>query len=143
MDVMEARRRLLMMPHGLDTSPVFETYGYKMPAGNTPYEEDENFAITILYHYPPVDFKQTLVTSKVGGTIRVYNGNKAYMDYWNWYVTEGYQRNVINANSEYLRFAVLINESNDSYAYLKETGQILFAGKNSIYYGHRNISELN
>lgn len=144
MDVMKLRRGLLLNSV-LNTTPVFEVYGYKMPTGNKDYEEDEAYAITKLYHYPPSEAKQTLVTSGVGSNIRVYRADKdkSYMDYWNWYSSPGFERTTINIDSEYVRCAILISEIGNSYAYLKETGQILFAGKNSIYYGHRNISELN
>lgn len=66
------------------------------------------------------------------------------MDYWGWNSrNDEVTRNVININSDAIRFDIYIPMIDRCYAYLVETGQILFAGKNSIYYGHCNISELN
>lgn len=142
MNIIEIRRKVLLN-NVLNTAPVFEVYGYAIPAGNKEYNENETYAVTKLYHYPPSETKQTLVTSGVGSNIRLYNNNKGYMDYWNWQITPGYARTVINIHSEYVQMAVKIDEIENSYAYLRETGQILFAGKNTIYYGHKNIGELN
>lgn len=42
-----------------------------------------------------------------------------------------------------ITFSIQEAEIDNSYAYIVETGQILFAGENTPYYGHHNISELN
>ena len=73
----------------------------------------------------------------------VYNQD-AYVDYWNLYsIVNEERRNVINIGSDGMAFTLLTENLSGSYAYILETGEILFAGKNTPYYGHRNISELN
>ena len=49
----------------------------------------------------------------------------------------------INIGSDAIEITLSMFRLDESYAYIVETGQILFAGKNTPYYGHRNISELN
>lgn len=39
-----------------------------------------------------------------------------------------------------IRFALPMADIDDSYAYVKETGQVLFAGKNTAYYGKTNTA---
>ena len=41
-----------------------------------------------------------------------------------------------------ISFSIEVSEIENSYAYLVETGQIIFAGKNTPYYGYTNISEM-
>ena len=147
MDVMQLRRNLLMQKSGvIDTSPIIEAWDSAMKANNTPYVESTGACVTALYEFQPVSSTTTVVItgSVVGGigTMRLYK-NGAYYDYWGLNDADNFERNCINPNTNGMRVTLNMNRLNDSYFYIKETGQILFAGKNSIYYGHRNISELN
>ena len=66
------------------------------------------------------------------------------LDYY--YGSEDFSEDVRTATTKNIvriRWSLLIANIDKCYAYLRNTGQIFFAGKNSIYYGHRNISELN
>ena len=132
------------MQSKIDTSPRIELYGYKVPVGSGAYVEAEGYGITFLYTYPAQNYKQTFVSYGVGcDNIRIFKNGK-YMDYWNW-STEGstVRRTVINIQSDGFIIGVNLALLDQSYMFCEETGQIFFAGKNSIYYGHRNISELN
>lgn len=64
------------------------------------------------------------------------------MDYWTLGVTQS-PRKFINIGSDAIAITLSMFRLDESYAYIVETGQILFAGNNTPYYGHRNISELN
>lgn len=60
-----------------------------------------------------------------------------YVDYW------GFVAPRLNANSNGVAVTLKENEIDDAYLYVIDSGEIIFAGKNTPYYGHRNISELN
>ena len=60
-----------------------------------------------------------------------------YVDYWS-------PTNIkLNANSNGIGVTISNSRIDDAYMYINDSGQILFAGKNTIYYGHRNINEIN
>ena len=130
----------------IDTSPRILQYGVRYGNGNPatkPLIEDNNYCITDKYEYEPQSTKQTLVTNGIGNTLLVFGTTGEYMDYWVWPNTaDGTQRTVINVNSGMLSCCILISALDTTYAYLKETGQILFAGKNSPYYGYTNINDM-
>lgn len=50
---------------------------------------------------------------------------------------------IINANSNQVRFTLAMDSVDDSYAYFEATGEVIFAGKNTKYYGHGNIKEVD
>lgn len=131
-----------MMPHGLDTSPVIEFVGKSLPNGNKEYVDNDDCLITILYNYPTSSVPQTMTAYGLTNNIHTYADGR-YKDYWGWgAVSQPVTRNVINSNTNGIRCTIHKTRLNECYAFLVETGQILFAGKNSIYYGHKNISEL-
>ena len=124
----------------LDTSPIIALYNKGISVRNDVDKED--FCITQRYYYPPSDVVQTLAYYGTDGAqCRVYK-NDVYMDYWTLAPAQS-PRKFINIGSEAIAITLNMFKLDESYAYIVETGQILFAGKNSIYYGHRNISELN
>lgn len=143
MDLMEVRRRMMgqITKKVVDTSPVIEFYGYSIPAGSINYTQSEGSGVTKIYEYPKQDFVQTLVTAYVTANIRVFKDG-LYRDYWSWGPTVGMHRKVINSLSNGLAMTIILDNIDDSYAYLEETGQILFAGKNSPYYGYANINDM-
>jgi hypothetical protein len=49
----------------------------------------------------------------------------------------------IDVGSDCFAATIQTDMIDDCYLINRNTGEIFFAGKNSIYYGHRNISELN
>lgn len=146
MDLMNIRRRVLLGGKKvIDTSPRILQYGVRYGNGNPatkPLIEDNLYCITDKYKYEPQPIKQTLVTNGIGGAVLIFNSTEIYMDYWLWNTNDGYKRTRINANSGILACNILISRLDASYAYLEETGQILFAGKNSPYYGYTNINDM-
>ena len=140
--MMSIRRRLMMMPHGIDTSPIIERYNAKL-AGDI--VAADGYCVTAKYYYQSSNTVQTIAYyfGEASLQCQVFRNNgETYMDYW---VLQKRQspRTCINAGSDAIWFTIEMNEINNCYAYIIETGQIFFAGKNTPYYGHRNISELN
>lgn len=124
----------------LDTSPIIAMYDKRISIKNDVDAED--FCITERYYYPPSDAVQTLAYYGTDGKqCRVYK-NDVYMDYWTLGETQS-PKKCINIGSDAIEITLSMFRLDESYAYIVETGQILFAGKNTPYYGHRNISELN
>ena len=56
------------------------------------------------------------------------------------------KRQIRNANNTLylseIRFSVKTEEIDDAYAYVVETGEIFFAGKNTPYYGYTNLNQM-
>lgn len=131
---------------GLDTSPIIAQYGVKNPSGNPatkPYIVDNSYCVTEIYAYTAYAERQTLRLFGGNGNIILYQDG-VYKDYWNFNgESEEHKWGVINANTNGISCSLKISLIDDSYAIMEKSGEILFAGKNSIYYGHRNISELN
>lgn len=121
-------------------------YNAVIPSGIRPYAAMEGYCVTKIYSFPAQTYIQTIVTTGSAarsiGYMRLFRDG-GYLDYWGLNQMDNYERNCINVTANGLAMTMAMNRLSDSYAYLKETGQILFAGKNSIYYGHENISELN
>ena len=149
MDVIQARRRLMMLPHGIDTSPKIYQYNAGInvsnPQGTTPLE---GCCVTELYNYQlfASGANRTLVTTGAWGNnqgIMTVWKDGVYRDFWGTNSADNFERAVIMPNTNGLKISLNMSRLNDAYALIKETGEILFAGKNSIYYGHLNTSELN
>lgn len=129
----------------LNTSPKIAQYGVKNPSGNPatkPYIVDEDYCVTEIYAFTPMNVRQTLHFYGGSGNMILYTDN-TYKDYWNLNgETQEHKWNIINANANRLTCTLKISMIDDCYFWIEETGEILFAGKNSPYYGHTNISEL-
>ena len=135
-----------IVPTSYDNSPIIERYNAGLKSNGT-YGTVEGCCVTALYEYPAQSFEQTYVASGgwggANGIMIIYKDG-SQVDWWaSPNLNQNPQeRTCIDANSNGLRVSLKMNELDNCYFYLKETGQILFAGKNSVYYGHRNISEL-
>ena len=123
-----------MMPHGIDTSPIILQYDKRYNSGNI--IDQTGYCITEIYGYAPSSSIQYVTTNNVFFQLMIYKDG-VYLDYW----SPGNYK--LNVNSNGLAVTLNTNDIDNSYLYINGTGQILFAGKNTIYYGHRNISELN
>ena len=140
------RRKLMakMQTGEIDTSPIIEYYDKGLANGGL--NDVPGCCTTVMYEYPAQTFMQTYVgTGGWGanqGLLLIFE-NGTQIDWWGTSSQDNYERQCIDANSNGLKISLQMNRLDDAYMYLKETGQILFAGRNSIYYGHRNINELN
>ena len=122
-----------MQKRSIDTSPRILQYDKRYNRGEI--IDQKGYCITDIYSYPPQTYTQYITANNVYFQIQIYKDGE-YIDYWS---GGNYKLNV-NSNG----IAVTLYKNiDDSYLYINDTGQILFAGKNTPYYGHRNISELN
>lgn len=145
MDLMERRR--VMLASGkkvLDTSPIIIQYGVKFPQGDPEtvgLVADSSCCITDKYQYEQSNKVQTLVARGITTALIIYNSDGAYIDWWSWW-SGTTERRAINTQSAMISCTILIDQLTTAYAYIKDTGQILFAGKNSPYYGYTNINDM-
>ena len=98
--------------------------------------------------------EQELFTLYVSNPTGILNGTSDYygvyldgtfVDYWSLSVDSLDAENTtkkINADANQIRFTLAEAGVDDSYAYFNDTGKVIFAGKNTRYYGHGNISEV-
>lgn len=152
MDVIK-RRRMLLMQQEINTTPIIKQNNICL--SNNPYAETkEKQGWFITKHY-------NVVNSPAGKqTIKGFIGedDECFCCYFepgttnialDYYFFNGSNQVEIEQAPYYQRklssvvFSVQLSRIDDSYAYLVETGQIFFAGENTPYYGHYNISELN
>ena len=69
--------------------------------------------------------------------------SSAYSDWWNCGMA-GQQKSVtISSTKRYIRLNIPMENLDGAYAYSSATGKIHYAGKNTPYYGHTNISEVS
>ena len=147
MDMMAIRRRVLMgAKKVLDTTPIIEIYGKRQGTGNPVSKQpidDNNSGITIFYDYEPVNYQRTIVCYGITLVMTVYRSDHVYMDFWGVEtITAPLERKCLNSNSGAVKLDIFLPLINDCYFYIKETGEILFAGKNSPYYGYTNINDM-
>ncbi len=144
---MQARRRLLMqsVSGGLDTSPIITDMGYRLKNGDLTLEVNSAACVTDLYSFVYDGDSSNRAVFVMYGTLpslQVFT-NGTYTDYWNRDSTTGEMSQTVNNGVDGIRFTLQIDMLDVCYAFLQQTGDILFAGKNSIYYGHRNVMEVN
>lgn len=136
------------MSHKTDTSPRIAEHGVHWSRTFGIKATNDNWCITDWYNVENAPFGDVNVQGFVGSD----NTNITFQyrfnnDSTDWYYFNGvYPRRLPIGKDRKIvgiTFSIQETEIYNSYAYIVETGQILFAGKNTPYYGHRNISELN
>jgi hypothetical protein len=143
-DVMLRRWQLMAMQNAvLDTSPVIIQYDARLN-GNGTISEFSGRCVTKVYDCAVTNNDRRFSHYGLQATtINYLNG--AYYDYWN-NASESEPKDnstLAKEGTTQMQFSLVTSMLDDCYCIYKRTGEILFAGKNSIYYGHRNISELN
>lgn len=152
MDVMEARRRMFFgIQHQLDTTPKIAEYGAYLARSETGIVN--NTADAVDWGYT----EWIAVATRFQGTATIVDNatDSAHPFQYN-YITNseeivpgwyyGPRRSIITNpyhSLSTIRFSIELSEIDNVFAYCEESGQIFFAGKNTQYYGHRNIAELN
>ena len=140
-------RRSVLLASGkkvIDTSPVIVAYdsSYR-PNGSI--QQRVGTCCTALYSYLPMQTKGTIAfygTGTTGINMVLYKNNASKrVDFWPLNDTQS-PRNCINVGTDSAVFTLEMSKLSDCYAYIVETGQILFAGKNSPYYGYTNINDM-
>ena len=150
MDLMT--RRSVLLASGkkvIDTSPKIAEYGVcwnRTQGGKT---ASDNWCITEWYDFNPLYHGTMYINGYVGSDNAFItfqyeglydNGNT----YKNWYYFIGQSR-VLGEQTitmQRITFSIQIEQIDNAYAYIQETGQIIFAGKNSPYYGYTNINDM-
>lgn len=142
--MMELRRRMLM-PGGkkvVDTSPIIVAYDSRY-SGNGSIRQEVGFCCTALYSYLPMQRTGTIAFYGTSGKIMVLYRNNGSNRVSNWNLREAQSpRTCIDEGTDSAVFTLETSKLPDCYAYIVETGQILFAGKNSPYYGYTNINDM-
>lgn len=141
MDMMAIRRRVLM-----GGKKVIDTT-IKILAEDSRWTINGDLATnvgnnaSIIYAYEPQSVARQLVYDGLVFQLIIFE-NGTYKDFWTVRNGGSDTRNVINANSNGIGVTVPTSNINDAYAYLPSNGQILFAGKNTPYYGYTNINDM-
>ena len=128
---------------GLDNSPVLWLSGYQMESGSPSPNSNSSTGITNVFSFTPLQSDGALCTYGCTATMQFLTDG-VFTDYWSMGSENAPQtRNgIVNAGANGAKFTVVLSKKDDAYAYIVDTGEILFAGINSIYHGHRNISEV-
>lgn len=126
-----------------DNAPMLWLSGYKIASGSKNPNADSNAGITNVYPFTALQTSGALCTYGCTADMQVMT-NGVYTDYWSIDSESAPQTRtgVINAGTNGIKLTILLAKKDDCYAYIVDTGEILFAGVNSIYYGHHNISEV-
>lgn len=131
---MQRRRELMaMQKRSIDTSPRILQYDKRYNSMNI--IDQAGYCITDIYSYPPQTYTQYITANNVYFQIQIYKDGK-YIDYW----SGGNYK--LNVNSNGIAVTLYTAKIDDSYLYINGTGQILFAGKNTPYYGYTNINDM-
>lgn len=99
------------------------------------------FSVSIIYAYEPQSVGRQLVYDGLYFQLIIFE-NGVYKDYWTVRNGGNDNRDVINANSNGIGVTIDTSNIDNAYAYLPSNGQILFAGKNTPYYGYTNINDM-
>lgn len=150
--MMQLRRGLLITQHDdrLDTSPRIAEYGVSWVRGKELKVSNIDWCITEWYKFKESVTSADYVVGYIGDdgnshTFQYHNEQSTQKDWYYFYNgdQEGRQR-IVYVNYPYeISFSIYIPIIKNAYIYIERTGEILFAGKNTPYYGHTNISELN
>ena len=151
--LMLARRELLLSFFENTEPKILETgvYWSRSYGGKG---SSEDWAITEWYVFKRNGEQQAPISGYVGNdwtghTFQYYGEKPNGTLYKNWMYFNGIEHPTIligainNGNDVHISFSIQLSKIDDVYAYHKGTGQIFFVGKNTIYYRHKNISELN
>ena len=144
---MMLRRRLESNDNVLDTTPVIIQSGVAYPSGNPdtkPLLQDNSLGITGIYQLDEVPQAMQQCTLKYVGSYNIiYKDNNEYLDFYGGSGTNETTKNMFSTAARAVAFTIMLQYINDCYAFNTDTGQIFFAGRNTIYYGHQNISEIS
>ena len=145
MDNLMLRRRAILQAPIVrpDTSPRIAEYGKTLGRGNTTINTDANYCYTEWYDINPAPgsaHQLQLVRCGINSnhtyqfTTSTGGANWDYRKEGNYYYFPG------NVNK--IRTSIPIANLETCYAYIVSTGQILFAGINTPYYGYTNINNM-
>lgn len=140
-----------MMGGKPDTSPKIAQYDKSWGRNVEVVNNDIGWCITEWYEFNqrPSAFINCTIVGYIGNA----GNQKTFQYYYNtnhgWYYfinNDNPSSRVISTGSshdwKYISFSIDSSKLDDAYAYWHETGQIFFAGKNTPYYGYKNINDM-
>lgn len=136
---------------GIDTSPKIAEYGTCWGASIDGINTNANWCRTEWYEMNPSPGRADRIYGYVGADSRnqsfQYKGIstldgsiKSDWYYWNGTVPRPIQ--ITDTNLVRISFSIEISAIDSSYAYSGMTGQIYFAGRNTPYFGYKNINDM-
>lgn len=139
-DLLRRRREMMgQKSDTLNTSPRIAEYGKYLSRNASGTTVDSSWCYTEWYDIDPYPSSNNIIDN-VTNNFHTYqfvkqNGSGDY-----WY---GPSRNLAGTPVK-IRFSMTIARLNagTEYAYSSTTGQIFFAGKNTLYYGYKNINDM-
>lgn len=139
------RRRAMMEKKSdvLNTSPRIAEYGKYLSRSNTGTGSSGSWCYTVWYDIDPVPGtanKLQIVNCGVNNNRTYQWTTSAGGANWDYRTTDGYY--YLSSNANKIRFSIYIPNLLDCYAYIATTGQILFSGRNTQYYGYTNIHDM-
>ena len=93
-------------------------------------------------YFNPID--ATIAPSGTIGSLLQYNSDNAESPFTNWWNCRmsGDERSIsLDANKQFIRLNLSMEQMSGAYAYNSTTGQVYYAGKDSPYYGKTNIND--
>ena len=134
----------------IDTSPKIAEYGVYWNRTYGSKTQSDSWCITEWYEFDTIYHGRVIICGYCGTDTKYitfqYNGVKDdESTYKSWYYFNGFDHRtsgIGNATLHNITFSIEIAKIDDAYAYVKETGQIFFAGKNTPYYGYTNINDM-
>lgn len=156
MGLMEIRRRMLMASKNRlpNTTVQIAEYGYSWDRGRYNKLEDSNYGLSIFYTFQSSSSQQTIVSMGLSSEkIFILQADGKYEDWWgqtilpsgagnDYWKEHETRRKCINAGTNEISCSIYLPLIDTTYAYIKESGDILFAGKNTPYYGYANINDM-
>lgn len=79
----------------------------------------------------------------IGGLLQYNSDNvsSGYTDWWNCRMSGDERSVALDANKQFIRLNLSMEQMSGAYAYNSTTGQVYYAGKDSPYYGKTNIND--
>lgn len=153
------RRRRALLAAKSQTLPILnpaigftENTKLERDGTNPPYLVSQNgVAVTDFIHagttgnfvyFNPSD--TTIAPSGVIGNLLQYSSNNVDSPFNNWWNCRmsGDERSVaLDANKQFIRLNLSMEQMSGAYAYNSATGEVYYAGKDSPYYGKTNVND--
>lgn len=120
----------------VDTTPRFIQESAKWTNGGNVVSQNYTNA-TEIYYVAPTSSNRSLTYDKIENCFVIFK-NGVFTDYWN----KGTGKEKLNANCDGIAATISKDYIDDAYLIINGTGEIVFAGKNTQYYGYLNINNM-
>jgi hypothetical protein len=124
----------------IDTAPVIEHDGYNLSKTDGTLVEGTMYSVTKYYEFEQLTAARS-IEHVVGSAaiLGAYDESGSFLDYFSGLASE--KTSNLPAGTAKIRFAIADAYIEKAYAYWTDTGEVIFAGKDSAYYGKTNINE--